>query len=38
MKQSSPDQRGFIPMMLSIVGVIGFIIYLVYARVASVSQ
>jgi hypothetical protein len=31
------DQSGFIPMMLSIIAVIAFIIYLVYSRVASLS-
>jgi len=38
MKKLTSNQRGFIPMMLSILAVIGFLIYLVYARVAQLSQ
>lgn len=38
MRDNSQNQRGFIPMMLSIIGFIAFIIYLVYTRVASLSQ
>jgi hypothetical protein len=34
MKKLKVSQTGFIPMMLSIIGVVLFIIYLVYVRVA----
>ncbi|HSH17848.1 MAG TPA: hypothetical protein VK978_00540 [Candidatus Saccharimonadales bacterium] len=36
--KTAVNQQGFIPMMLCIIGVIGFIIYLVYTRVASMAQ
>lgn len=38
LKAKAVNQAGFIPMMLSIIGVILFIIYLVYTRVASGAQ
>lgn len=41
MKKLVPKEfnaQGFIPMMLCIIGVVVFIIYLVYARVASLSH
>ena len=38
MNKLTPNQRGFIPMMLSILAVIAFIIVMVYLRVAEVSK
>ena len=35
MKKLMPHARGFIPMMLCILGVVAAFIYLVYTRVAS---
>lgn len=32
------NQKGFIPMLLSIIGIILFVIYLVYTRVVSMSS
>jgi flagellar biogenesis protein FliO len=37
MNMLTPNQQGFIPMMLAILGVIALIIFLVYSRVASVN-
>jgi hypothetical protein len=37
LKLNPANQQGFIPMMLSILGVIGLIIFFVYQRVVSVA-
>jgi hypothetical protein len=36
-KAQRSNQSGFIPMMLCVLGVIAFLIYLVYARVAQMQ-